>query len=170
MRDQQLEQAMSMVKSEVSRIAMCKRGVVETEYNKLVDTICTKASDMKKPKYTKAELKAQFKLHRDSLVKCLRLRVVPEQYNRLTSLYTDKSIEKYNLRLNEITMHPDLPKYRKDIKAFMKRESVAKEQRAVRIDAIDAEVRRLTMGFLTGAIRYGTESTRAIEVFEQGVW
>jgi hypothetical protein len=52
----------------------------------------------------------------------------------------------------------------------MKRESVAKEQKVVRIDAIDAEVRRLTMGFLTGAIRYGTESTRAIEVFEQGVW
>ncbi len=170
MREVQMENAINLVSGEFNRLAMCKRGTLETENNQRVQDL---RKQIKEVPYTDNEdCKVIYKKNRKSLLKLLKFRNSDQIFNmgsRTMEIYTTESREKYEDTVKKLYKHKDFDEVVKHNDAIRYRITMLREEMSARNAFLDAEVKDLNLKFITGAIEMVNLSSE-IEKFEAYVW
>jgi len=139
MRDGQLEAAMDMVVQEFDKLAMCKRGTLETERTE-----------------RRVALEATLKLKKShDFAAAGNL-----SSNHQQSFFTSASIDKYNELLDELVKHPKEDAVRESNEANSARRDVLKQEMTARLAYLEDELKKIKMSFITGSTKMSEFSNK----------
>ena len=155
------ETAMDVVMGEIEKLAMCKRGIVNTEINKRYSQLSEEIREHKKgePKLTLAQRKKKFSKHYDKLVGILVLKSADELCHKkgggyggddryATKIHTKESRDEYQKAVRETLRHSKWNTWKKEHDRLNKAYSTLNLENQQRNAMIDEDVKEAKMDFI----------------------
>lgn len=149
------DRALDMVVGEFDKIAMCKRGTLDTEENKREGDLWK--TKQQSPYYTKKERAKVISANRKKLQNILKLKKshdLAATRNLHTgswhSVFTEASVDEWRNFMKDILVHPDAEAVEIHNESVRTKIRVLEEEIKARMAWLDDDLKEIKMGFITG--------------------
>jgi len=170
--------AIDVIIGELDKLAMCKRGSLQTERHERSISINKDSHKLKEPILTVKQRKVIFAKERTKLLRILKYKPSDKLCHfdgswgarSVTSrVHTDVSISKYNKACMKVLTHPKYAKYRKDVKAIKDRKGLLELELSQRGSILDHDFKDARMDFISEKVSL-KDFQAVYDKLEQGEW